>query len=649
MDIYNELKVEKINPSSLNKLENCVFKQNEANARFNNDALFKIFSFLDKAEVEKLCIVRTQKLDHIVLNNTISDLLNSFDGERNLRSIFEGIKKYDLDFFIFVLGMHHYLIELENISEDIETKSISFSLDNNFENLIRLIKLLFKNNLIEFVGYNQTCSNFSCDIKNAVKINFMNKKKHMQIGLYPLMDTYGLSSKVLLLGDTVGTNTVGLLYIASYLRRHGIEAYCQWNDPFGDKQLLKENVVKLLNEIKPHIVGVSMKWFPHIARVLEICKIVKDFSPFIKVVVGGDTATYYWKDIIKYECIDYIILGEGELPLLKLCQNEEYIPNCVYKKNGEIISSPHTYVQTEENNSDMYLSHMDQIFASSIDPYYASSMFIQTGKGCASNCFYCAGCLKMQKKNFKRYHPYLRDIEAVKNDIKATKEYVGTYLYDFELPNYDSLNYYIKLWQGIDLSNHYCAFYFWTLPSPDLLKLITKTYKYAYINIDLCSLSETHRMKLTDLKVVKPQPTDQELFGFLDIANEYTNMEVYINLIAGLPYFGLNEIEESDKALSKIMSKHKRFFCTLFWGRLHAQPGASLTYECEKYGMKSPAKNFEDFLHYSELNFDSIIYPNMRTLIYPTINYKDDYLESKVNEFYNETQKKLTQFYLSKI
>jgi radical SAM superfamily enzyme YgiQ (UPF0313 family) len=652
-DLFYKIQTGITDPLFLEKLEQCIFTCNEALTRFEDGALPKILDFLAETEAAKLRLIRTPEFGNILLNTTVLQLLESFDGKTNLRSIFEGIKGIkgnDLEFFLFPLVKHHNLLELENIATDIETKSSVFSLEGKFENLIRLIGLLGKNNLIELAGYSPTGLDFKGKIDNPGKINLGNRKIGLPDEFGPLPTTPGSPPRILLLGDSVGTNTVGLLYLASYLRRNGIEAYCQWNDPWGNKQILPEKLEELFNKVKPDIVGVSMKWFPHIARVLEICKTMKALSGTIKVVVGGDTATYYWEEIIQSEFIDYIILGDGELPLLKLCQarSEEEIPNFVYKKNGAVFTTPRTYVQTAASNSDIYLSDLDKIFVSPLDPYYTSiMMYIPTGKGCASNCFYCAGCMESQKRVFNRLQPHSRDIEAVRNDIRETKKYVGTFMYDFELPDNDLVDYYRKLWEGIDLSNHYCLIYFWELPSRELLELITKTYKYVHINVDLCSLSEPHRMKLTELKVVKPQPTDEELLGFLDIANQFENFDIHINLIMGLPCFSEADIEESKAVLSKLMAKYDRFV-SLFWWRLHAQPGAPLTYEAEKYEMKSTARTFEDFLHYSQLNLDAEVYPDLSNLIYPLIHYQDADFESKIVKFCGDTLKKLLRYYYSR-
>jgi hypothetical protein len=646
IDIHNELKKAETNPASLDKLGNSIFKRNMLSTQFN-ESLTDILGFLNELEIDKFCLIKTHKWNYILLNKTITDLVDGFDGKQNLKSIFEGIKLSNLDFFVLNIGIDYYnLFEVQDISTYISKMAVTFSLEGKFENFIELIKILYRYNIIELSYYDDAYQHFAKKITNTGKINLENTRKVSLSNEYPLKNTQASSPRVVLFGDSVGTNTIGLLYLASFLRRNGIEAFCQWNDQWRNQQLLKENVTDILSKLKPDIVGVSMKWFPHIARALEICQIVKEFSAAIKVVVGGDSATYFGEEIIKYECIDYVIQGEGELPVLKLSRNETDIPNCIYKKNNEIIISPRTYVQTKENNSNIYLSHLDEIFVSPVDPYYATTFFIQPGKGCAFNCFYCAGNLETQKKNFNRAHPYLRDMEAVKTDIREAGKYTRTLLFDFELRGFDSLDYYQKLWEGIDLSDYHCYFLFWTLPSCELLKLLAKTFKYVYLSIDLCSLSEPHRMRLSEMKIVKPQPTDEELFSFLDIADGFTNIDLNLSIIGGLPYFDLADIKESDKILSGIMTKYNRF-ASLYWPRLYAEPGASITCESEKYQMASPAQTFGNFLNYSKLNFEAPVYPKLDALNYPHIRYQDQHLESEVSKFIAETQKKLMDFYLS--
>ena len=128
-----------------------------------------------------------------------------------------------------------------------------------------------------------------------------------------------------------------------------------------------------------------MKWFPHIAKVLEISRQVKAYDPSIRVVVGGNSASYYWEKIIRYDTIDYVVRGDGELPLRKICNGEENIPNCVYRKDKKIITTPISYVQDRQNSEDIFLSHLDEVFVSPLDPYLSYPLFINIGKGCTMN------------------------------------------------------------------------------------------------------------------------------------------------------------------------------------------------------------------------------------------------------------------------
>lgn len=62
---------------------------------------------------------------------------------------------------------------------------------------------------------------------------------------------------VLLLAATPGTATIGLLYIASYLRRNGINTYCKYNNLNVNEDELKKDIEKLLYKYKPQIIGVK--------------------------------------------------------------------------------------------------------------------------------------------------------------------------------------------------------------------------------------------------------------------------------------------------------------------------------------------------------------------------------------------------------
>lgn len=57
---------------------------------------------------------------------------------------------------------------------------------------------------------------------------------------------------MLLLAATPGTATIGLLYIASYLRRNGINTYCKYNN-------LNVNEDELKKILKSYYININLK------------------------------------------------------------------------------------------------------------------------------------------------------------------------------------------------------------------------------------------------------------------------------------------------------------------------------------------------------------------------------------------------------
>ena len=96
--------------------------------------------------------------------------------------------------------------------------------------------------------------------------------------------------------------------------------------------------------------------------------------------------------------------------------------------------------------------------------------------------------------------------------------------------------------------------------------------------------------------LVKPQLADSEILDFMVQCEKHANIEVRPNLITGLPYFTLEDIEPGEALLVKIMAYS--CFGELHWARLHAQPGAPIVETADMFHMYSLASSFADFLHY---------------------------------------------------
>ncbi|MFC1503824.1 B12-binding domain-containing radical SAM protein [Spirochaetota bacterium] len=150
----------------------------------------------------------------------------------------------------------------------------------------------------------------------------------------------------------IRTYPLGLLYIASLLVQHGHEArilnalerkkgkeiplpvelkylnqhYTSYDPPFFRSfchfGYSYGYIEKKIREYSPDIVGISANFTPYFEEVISVARRVKNAGADIPVVIGGHHASVFGKEIIEdYDCIDYVITGEGAYPFLHLADH----------------------------------------------------------------------------------------------------------------------------------------------------------------------------------------------------------------------------------------------------------------------------------------------------------------------------------------
>jgi|TARA_B100001964_G_scaffold239078_1_gene305742 radical SAM superfamily enzyme YgiQ (UPF0313 family) len=123
---------------------------------------------------------------------------------------------------------------------------------------------------------------------------------------------------------------LGILYMASYLRSKDwqgeIEIYdarlsgsinklLNGNVIFGDVNDVVEEKIKDSN---PDIVAISNMFSWQITNAFEMAKIAKRACPKSIVVIGGPHASSFPEKTLNEDCIDYVVMGEGEERIYEL-------------------------------------------------------------------------------------------------------------------------------------------------------------------------------------------------------------------------------------------------------------------------------------------------------------------------------------------
>jgi hypothetical protein len=179
------------------------------------------------------------------------------------------------------------------------------------------------------------------------------------------------------------------------------------------------------------VVVMDVHWYLSLPSAIRLSFALKEINPECRIVAGGISASLFAPQILRDSRIDYIIRGDGEVPLALLAQallagtSLEAVPNVV----GRGFASPQTYVLTA---ADMDASnYRDLSFFPTLErrvlayhDIYTTPVTLPTFpylvvlRGCPLDCPCCCGALTLQRRLFKR-GSVLRSAQRVRDDLLA--------------------------------------------------------------------------------------------------------------------------------------------------------------------------------------------------------------------------------------
>lgn len=164
---------------------------------------------------------------------------------------------------------------------------------------------------------------------------------------------------------------------------------------------------RFVRELAPLAFGIDLHWVQHADGALGLARLCKEEHPDTPVVVGGLSATYYWRELIEDPHVDFILRGETtEEPLAELLDSLEQrrepaeVPNLIWRHDGEVVSNPFTHrpvvLKTKVNYARLFRHWRrtrdlkGSLITGQHWPVYCANLALFC-KGCDERCAICGG------------------------------------------------------------------------------------------------------------------------------------------------------------------------------------------------------------------------------------------------------------------
>ncbi len=228
---------------------------------------------------------------------------------------------------------------------------------------------------------------------------------------------------------------IGFASIAEYLGHAGYQvrivnlAVRMLNDKNFDAEAL-------IKRLRAPVFGIDLHWLVHAHGAIEVAKLVKRYHPEAKLVFGGLSSSYYYKELMEYPEIDYVLRGDStEEPLRQLMDciikktEPEAVPNLIWRDSqGRIQENPFSYIPSDL--STVMVNHYDNILRSVIRHRDLASYIpfkdwlrypitaVLTCRGCTQNCVVCGGSASAFRHFYNREKAAFRSPESIVRDVK---------------------------------------------------------------------------------------------------------------------------------------------------------------------------------------------------------------------------------------
>ena len=296
---------------------------------------------------------------------------------------------------------------------------------------------------------------------------------------------------------------------------------------------------------------------------------IKRAYPNTVIVFGGPHVTAVPKNVLSNWFIDFVIIGEGEYPMLELVQaldkgkSYENIRNVGYKKNRSLyINEPRPLIQNLDE-----LPFPDVELFYSKNPYAKKEYNIITSRGCVNKCSYCHNSMD-RSVLWNKCGKFLRrrSIDNIIDELKERKTKYGfnTVCFWDEVFTYDESwleDFCVRYKQEINLP-------FWTFVHPKHVteKTVRLLEDMGCWEVEMGVQTLNQNVKR---EVLHRYETKEDVIKAIDLFKN-SKIRLVVDVIFGLPQITENDYVE----LVETFNQHRPTKIQTFWLRYY--PGTEI-------------------------------------------------------------------------
>lgn len=352
-----------------------------------------------------------------------------------------------------------------------------------------------------------------------------------------------------------------------------------------------DDILMDLYKKKPDVLCFSC-YIWNLTYVEDLIREVKKIFPELPIWVGGPEVTYDAKDVLhRLPEVTGVMFGEGEETFLELMQYYHGEDKALEDIKGIAYRDEKGGLCQNEWRKTIDLSTVPFVYHD-MEDFKNKIIYYETSRGCPFSCSYCLSsvdkCLRF------------RDLELVKKELQ--------FFIDEEVPQ-------VKFVDRTFNCNHKHAMAIWTYLMEHDKGITNFHFEVAadLLNEEEIQLIEKMRPGLIQLEIgvqsTNPETIKEirrtmkfsEVARIVERINKNQNVHQHLDLIAGLPYEGMESFKKSFDDVYRLYPEQLQL------GFLKVLKGSYMEEQKETYGLVYKSKPPYEVLYTNWLSYDEML------------------------------------------